>query len=208
MQIIATFKGKFLDNIYHWERVEDKTPKQLFTEKSDIIAKILPKVNQQYILYFDRLSNSKLVDIYKIENYYTTCGHWKRVGDDLVFKRGENKGLTVAQYASCFPNNPEEEKRFVKSLIAIYKKRINNPYTCNNIIRIFNEYITYCDIFGYGGSVILSGSYKNTDITKVNKQNYISVRNRLEFFSAQTISPITKENCKRWIQYLDQKYNS
>ena len=124
----------------------------------------------------------------------------------LIFKKGKNKGLTVKQYTSAFPFNPEEEKSFVKSLSYLYHKT-SNIYTRNNIMHIFNSgVIKYCEIFGYEGSVILSGSYKNMDLLSIGQKDYKRVRNRLEYFSSTIINPVTKKNCKMWIKYLDGKF--
>jgi hypothetical protein len=147
-----------------------------------------------------------MIDPYEIIEYYISCGYWKVVGDELVFKKGKNKGLTVTQYTSSFPNNPAEEKSFVKSLTSLYRKS-NNVYTRNNIMRIFNSgAIKYCEIFGYGGSVIQLGSYNGTDITLVPASAYQRVKNRLEYFISTMVSPVTKDNCTKWINYLDSKY--
>lgn len=206
MQTTVIFKGLFVDGKYRWENVAEVSPKQLYTVKNDLIAKAFPKVNQQYIIRYKRLECAEMIDPYEIIEHYLTCSYWQVVGDELIFKKGKNKGLSVTQYTSAFVNNPEEEKSFVKSLAALYKKS-NNIYTRNNIMRIFNSgKIKYCDIFGYGGSIILSGSYKGLDITKVMITSYMQVRNRLDYFMALSINPITKDNCERWIKYLDQKF--
>lgn len=206
MKHTVIFKGVTDGLMYHWENVADESPKQLYSHRRDVLSKIHPKVNQQYTIRYERLSGNVMTDPYEITEHYTTCSYWKVVGDELIFKKGKNKGLTVTQYTSAFPNNPDEEKSFVKSLTALYRKT-NNAYTRNNIMRIFNSgAIKYCEVFGYGGSVIQLGTYKGTDITTVPRSGYIRVYNRLTYFESTIISPITKKNCANWLHYLENKY--
>ena len=206
MQHTVKFKGKNADGTYHWENVGDSSPKQLSSVRNDVLAAAFPKVNQQYIIRYTRLNGSEMVEPYEIIEHYSTCGYWKAVGDELIFKKGKNKGLTVKQYTSSFPYNPEEEKSFVKSLTALYRKS-NNAYTRNNILRIFNSgCIRYCEVFGYKGDAILIGSYKGTNITEVPKTGYARVRSRLEYFKSTIVNPQTQTNCDKWILHLDYKY--
>lgn len=206
MQNIVKFKGKDIEGSYHWENVADASPKQLFSVKNDVLSAAFPKVNQQYIVRYARLNGAEMVEPYEIVEHYSTCGYWKVSGDDLIFKKSKNKGLTVKQYTSSFPYNPEEEKSFVKSLTALYRKS-NNAYTRNNILRIFNSgCIRYCEVFDYKGDTILIGSYKGVDITHVERTSYIKVRNRLEYFKNTIVNPQTQTNCDKWILYLDHKY--
>lgn len=206
MRHTVIFKGVTHDSMYHWENIADESPKQLFSCKSEVIAKIRPKINQQYIIHYDRLDGNIMVTPRHIQDHYTTCGYWKVVGNELVFKKGKNKGLTVSQYTSAFPNNPSEEMSFVKSITALYLKT-NNIFTRNNILRIFNSgAINYCEIFGYGGSIIQLGSYKGFDIKTVTKENHIKIKNRLEYFRSKVVSPISAANCDKWIDFIDGKY--
>lgn len=206
MQHKVKFKGKNADGTYHWENLVDSSPKQLFSIKNDIVAKAFPKVNQQYIVRYGRLNGAEMVEPYEVIEFYASCGYWNVVGAELVFKKGKNKGLTVTQYTSSFPYNPDEEKSFVKSLTALYRKS-NNVYTRGNIIKIFNSgAIRYCEVFGYKGDTILIGSYKGTNITEVPRTGYIRVRNRLEYFKTNIINPQTHTNCDKWILLLDHKY--
>jgi hypothetical protein len=206
MKHTVIFKGVTDGSMYHWENTADESPKQLYSQRYDVLAKIHPKVNQQYVIRYDLLAGNIMYDPYEITEHYTTCSYWKVVGNEFIFKKGKNKGLTITQYTSAFPNNPDEEKSFVKSLTALYRKT-NNAYTRNNIIRIFNSgAIKYCEVFGYGGSVIQLGTYKGTDITTVPKSGYIRVYNRLTYFESTIISPITQRNCANWLYYLEHKY--
>lgn len=206
MQHTVIFKGKYSDDVYHWQNVADAPPKQLYSIKCDITSKAYPKVNQQYIVRYERLEGANMRNLYEIIEHYATCSYWKSVGSELVFKKGKNAGLTVTQYASCFPNNHEEEKSFLKSITALYRKT-NNAYTRNNIIRVLNSgVIKYCEVFGYEGCVIQLGSYKGVDMTTVTSHNYLQVRNRLEYFAKTIINPLTVSNCLNWIKYLDTKF--
>ena len=207
MRVVAMFKGKTFDERYQWENVADNLPKQLICAKINVISSIFPKVNQIYSIWFKRFDGNIMAEPYQITEQYTTCGYWKIDGDDFVCKKGKNKGLTFKQIASAFPHNPEFEKSFVKSQVSILKKTAN-VYTKNNIYRIFNSgLITYCEVFGtINGSTIQVGNLKGTDVTKIDFKRYLAVRNRIEWFQMKSLSPITFNNCGKWIKYLDDKF--
>jgi hypothetical protein len=207
MRVVAIFKGKTFDDRYQWENTADALPKQLMCDKIKVISSIFPKVNQIYNIWFKRFDGNLMIEPYQITEQYTTCGYWKNEGGDFIFKKGKNKGLTFKQVASAFLHNPELEKSFVKSQVSILKKT-DNVYTKNNIHRIFNSgLITYCEVFGtINGSTIQVGNLKGTDITKIDFKHYQAARNRLEWFQAKTLSPITFNNCEKWIKYLDDKF--
>ena len=207
MQFKVIFKGVEYDGKYKWENCLDVSPKQMVCDKNPVVNAFFPKKNQQYNIRCKKLKLNEMVGIEEITDHYVTCNYWKIEKGELVFKKSKNKGLTVKQYTSSFPFNTDEERRFVKSLSAIYKK-INNIYTRNNVIQIFNSgAIKYCEIFGYGESVILSGNYKGKDMLTISKWEYKGVKNRLEFFAGKVISPITQKNCESWIKYLDNKFS-
>jgi hypothetical protein len=210
MHILVAFKGKSVTGFYYWERVNELLPKQLITRLLPKYDGEFPMKHQLYIIYFSRISGNELIGATHITNYVETCNIWKRVGNDLMFKTTKNKGFLVSEYAACFPYNKEEEKWFVKYLVGIYKKSYN-VYTKSNVLYIFNKYITYCEVFGDDkSSVIIIGKGKHslngTDITKVPKSMYIPVRNRLEHYIRDFINPNSQRNCKKWIEYLDNKF--
>lgn len=212
MQHKLIFKGKSAADTYHWENVADASPKQLYCAKNDVLSKAFPKVNQIYIVRYKRLEGATMIDVYDLIPQYTACAFWKYDKGEYVFKKGANKGLTVRQYAACFRNNPDEEKKFVKQMVRMHNKSYN-AYTKCNIVAIFNllvneGYITFCEIFGNaGGSVFQSGTYKGTDITQVGEQKYPIIRKRLVWYTENVLNPITVKNSNHWIKYLDGKFS-
>ena len=205
MQIIVTFKGKSGDK-YHWERVNDSIPKQLYTMICPSFEMLYPKKNQQYIIYYQRINGSELIGHLSIIDYYITCSYWKVIGDDFKFKKGINKGFLVSEYTSCFPNNSDERTKFIKTLTGIFNKTYN-PFTRNNVLRIFERWVDYCEVFGDGeNTVFLNGGYKDWDIKTITRSKYGMVKRRLLYLESKTVNPLTKRNCKKWVEFLDGKF--
>lgn len=209
MQLTVTFKGKTIDDKYHWENVADALPKQLNSLKCAVLSEKFPKVNQQYTIWFKKLNGHEIVEPYEINEHYQTCGYFKVEKGEFYFKKGINKGLSVTQYASSFPYNQKEEISFVKLLVNLYR-RSTNSYTKNNIIRILNSgLIKYCEVFGdINSSIIQIGTKKGMDMKKVTIKEYPWIRSRLEYYQNHFISPVTYRNCESWIKYLDSKFKA
>lgn len=211
MQYKLIFKGKSAADTYHWENVADVSPKQLYCAKNDVLSKAFPKVNQIYIVRYKSLEGSTMIDVYDLIPQYSTCAIWKYEKGEYIFKKGDNKGLTIRQYAACFRNNHEEEKKFLKRYKRIHDKSYNAITKCN-IVAIFNlladeGYLTFCEIFGNaGGSVFQSGAYKGVDITQVGEKKYPFVRKRLVWYTENFLNPVTVRNSLHWLKYLDDKY--
>lgn len=212
MQHTVVFKGKFIDDKYHWENTADASPKQLYSYKNDVIAQAFPKVNQRYIVRYSRLNVDIMIDIYEVIPQFDTCSYWKVIKGEFIFKKTENKGLTLTQYASCFKYNPEEEAAFMKRMVGMYKKTLN-PYTKSNIIFVLNKLIdegtmTYCELFGKSGShVFISGKFNKIDITEVTLKQYPQVYKYLDWCTNNFLNPITKSNCQHWMKYLKHKFD-
>jgi hypothetical protein len=211
MHALVKFKEKSKDGYYHWERVADAIPKQLFSRNCPETSRKSLRKNQQYLIYYDKIVHNELINATQAVEHYTTCGYWKTVrnGEDWEFKRTEDKGLLVSQVTACFPQNEDKVKSFIKRLNTIYRTSYN-AHTKNNVIGIFSsKYINYCEIFGYTkdrGSVILTGKFKGYDLFTLPPSMYVKVRKWLEWANGNFINPISKENTAYWIKYLDKKF--
>jgi len=58
MKHTVIFKGITNGLMYHWENVADESPKQLYSHRLDVLVKMHPKINQQYIIRYGRLEGN------------------------------------------------------------------------------------------------------------------------------------------------------